>query len=203
MDPNGEEIVNPYEAMCNDTKRVISRIQALLKSGNLTKEQRTEARSALRTQKEELRTLTWKCDMVNNALGELPEDLKDELKKLKDEFNNNVDVYIYINEGLLSKGRTGQCSEEAIMLNDRFYGFKYNRVSIELTSVDIGATINHEGGHLEIDVPKFSAKRQWNIEHNCNYPEYDGHLKNERGETIDPSGIKAEQREIEYRKRHP
>ena len=198
VDPNGEELVNPYEAMCNDTKRVINRIQALLKSGDLTKEQRSEARSALRTQKAELRTLNRKCARVNSAISELLPDLKDKLDNLHDELANSVDVYVYMVEDL-PDNRTGQCIEDDISSKDHFYGFNHNRVTIELTGKEIGETINHEGGHLEYDVPNFSKKIAWQKQYGFYYNGYNGHGEKDGEE--DPSGKNANARENEYKNR--
>ena len=211
VDVEGREVVNPYTAKVAETQNIISKIEQMIKEGNCDV---GLAKAALRRQKEELRKFEWLEEKANFAIAALQENGQyDILNNLKDEHGNPIDVYITYNFNMQS-GREAQCDISANVRYERdqngnitnvhFLGFNSNRVYIELSGRNDALNVCHEGGHLEYEINecKYSEYLLWQIQNNCHYDGYNGHLKNSEGQTIDPSGIRAEQRENEYRNRH-
>ena len=210
VDENGREVVNPYTAKVAETKNVISKIKQMMDEGNCDVRL---AKGALRTQKRMLREYEKLERNANFAIAALKENGQfDILNNLKDEYGNTIDVYITYNNNLPST-REAQCNIHANVLYERdqngniinvqLIGFESKRVYIELGGKNDALNVCHEGGHLEYEVPIYSKYLLWQIQNGCYFnKDYDGHLKNSEGKTIDPSGRKAEQRENEYRNRH-
>ena len=210
VDPNGRDVVNPYTAKVEETQNIISKIEQMIKEGNCDV---GLARAAKRYQMSELREYKNLERKANFAIAALQENGQfDILNNLKDEHGNTIDVYITYNNNLPST-REAQCNISALVQYERdqngnitnvhFLGFNSNRVYIELSGRNDALNVCHEGGHLEYEVPTYGKYLLWQIQNGCYYDGYNGHLKNKEGETIDPSGIRAEQRENDYRKRHP
>ena len=158
------------------------------------------AKAALATTKEKLEEYTKYSQKVEIAISALKEDVNfyNTLNHLEDERQTSVDIFIYINPNLRAeKGRDGECVEDAFLIGNSFGCFSHNKVDMILSGYDIGITACHEGGHIENDVKGYTAQLNWIISNGyANDPNYSGH------EPGNPSGLKAYQREREYRKRH-
>ena len=205
VDPDGREVVNPYTAKVAEIKNVISIIKQMMKEGNCDI---GLAKAALRRQKEELSRFEWLEGKANIAIEALKEDedFFNKLNNLQDEHTNTIDVYITYNFNMPSQ-REAQCNIQASVLYERdqngninvhFFGFKSNRVYIELSGKNDALNVCHEGGHLEYEIYecKYSKYLLWQIQNDCHYDGYNGH-----GEG-DESGERAVQRENEYKARH-
>ena len=198
VDPDGDSIINPYQRLIDECNTAIDELE------KGSKEQKYNypdlAQAALEAIEHELEEYTEYLPMADLAISALKEDDKfyNALNHLEDELGNPIDIFIYINPNLRSeKGRDGECIEDVFLFDNRFCGFRDNKVDMILSGCDIGITACHEGGHIENDVTGYTKQRNWIISNgHANDPNYSGH------EPGNPSGEKAQQRENEYKLRH-
>ena len=206
VDPNGEEVINPYKKLIEIAKNDIS--NAKIRLSNLqrgTLEYKSE-KQQLRAARKDKRIAMSNYMTVSVAINEVKQynrELYDRINNLTDETGAPVDVYVTLDDKI-GTGKAGQCINNwqdgrfaLFDLDNRISSSNGVRVSLNPTaSSDMGLTLSHEFGHLDYIVPNVLKYNAWLISNGLNYIGYDGHSK----DPIDPSGMAADEAENNHRR---
>ena len=204
VDPNGEEIINPYKnlviAACEDVENANNRLNNSQKGSAEFR----AAKKQLRAAYSDLRKAENNCEKVESAINEVRQynnDLYNSINNLMDENGLSIDVYITIDATIGSD----QAGKSLINRQNGVFTFfdldnrisTINGVKVCLNpnaDSDIGLTLSHEFGHIDYIVPHATDYNQFLENNGLNVSGYDGHRPD------DLSGQAARQAEDNHKK---
>ena len=203
VDPDGEEVINPYkelmEAARNDVSNAQNRLNSLQKG---TSEYKT-AEGQLNAAKSDFETAKSNYYKVESAIDEVKKynnALYNSANNLKDENNQTIDVYITIDLTLEDAGNAFINRENGVFcqfdLSNRISTISGVIVSLNPNAdPDVGLTLSHELGHVNYTVPNATEYAQFLKKNGLDYEGYNGHNK----KPLDESGKAALDAENNHR----
>lgn len=171
VDPNGMDIINPYEEKKNQAEAQMNAAKTRLESynGNKNAEGYNQAKKDYKNSRNNFESINDKYKMVADAITDLEKynnDFYNELNTLEDKNGQCVDVYVEIAENLkTSDGQSALGSSNSPEFDGTNFYSKYGKnttiVNIDKGAMDKGAVLAHEGGHKSVWIKAYDSMRRW------------------------------------------